>query len=109
MYIDAAAAATAAIAAAAAAAVVPPPRKPVLLPPPLSISPGEHAIAILDPVRMTSLVRGTVALFTAAYAPRIGADCGCTYVRSSPRNRAGKSINNHVTRSCISREMKLGL
>lgn len=30
----------------------------------LSISPGEHAIAILDPARMTSLVRGTVSLYS---------------------------------------------
>jgi hypothetical protein len=57
--------------AATVATVAPPPRKPVLLPLPAArcrFRPGEHAIAILDPAGMTSLVyaRGTVALFTAA-------------------------------------------
>lgn len=62
----------------------------------LSISPGEHAIAILDPARMTSLVRGTVALFTAAYASRIGADVRAFLTREIV---LGNQLNNQASNS----------
>lgn len=62
----------------------------------LSISPGEHAIAILDPAGMTSLVRGTVALFTAAYASRIGADVRAFFTREIV---LGNQLNNQASNS----------